>query len=256
VIGQPAAGSTWTVTPAPGSVPVTQARHAAGLPVPSVSASVVRSRSGWVLDYAIAHDSGDRVQFTETGPSTRQVLGTVTAARGTLPFTPGPGKAGPRVIQAQVVSAAGTVLSLSPAASYDAPAAAPPGPPAVLLGHMSGTSVVVNWASGTGLAANGYVVEAKLSDGRRTQQTATGTSTVITGVYPGETGTIEVAALTGAGEPGAFATLTLPLTGPATAATGSSSGHAPWLLAAVAVAVLTAAAVGVINLRRRKTSRS
>ena len=93
------AGS-WTITPDPGSVPITGAFTAHELPKPSITARVGGSGAKRVLRYRIKPQPGLSVSFVETGGRGGQRLGTAKGSSGRISFVPAGSAAGTRTITA------------------------------------------------------------------------------------------------------------------------------------------------------------
>jgi len=83
----PAAGR-WTVTPLPGSAPITSLAVADGLGPAVVHATVTGHGYDRVLDYSVRPRPGQTVQFAESGAGASHLIGTAHGSHGTLHFTP------------------------------------------------------------------------------------------------------------------------------------------------------------------------
>jgi hypothetical protein len=143
-------GGTWTVTPT-GSAPVTSIASSSGLPAPTVSGTVSGTGTTRLLHYTLATAPGRSITFLERGPHTYHVLGTTTAAAGTLAFRPAGGPGGRRTIVAQVVQSGAPRTTIT-VTTYRAP-----GPPRLrrpvrLRVGRDGALVVVRWRPVAGAA--------------------------------------------------------------------------------------------------------
>jgi hypothetical protein len=96
-------GGKWRMTPAPGSSPITSAKDARLLPVPTGSGSVTGKGARRTLKWHLSGLAGDNAVFWEKGADVDRIIGRSTASRGTLHFKPAPGKAGRRAIRVQIL---------------------------------------------------------------------------------------------------------------------------------------------------------
>lgn len=245
VIGKPAAG-TWTVRPAPGAAPFVQVQHAAALPAPQVSASV--SSLGdreYALDYRVTPQPGMSVRFVEVGAETRHVLGTADSGAGVLRFTPGDGVAGQRSILAEV-SQNGLPRTTLTVARYAAPGRLLPPVPAPLQVVQTASAARLSWGASRGAVR--YAVLVHLADGQRSVTLLPGSarSATLAGLYPVETGTVQVAGVLTDGTFGPFATAELGST--------ARSSAAGYLAPGATVVALLLAAVALVVVRRRRSA--
>lgn len=109
-IAAPSAG-TWTLEPHAGSAAITRVRQADGLPEPEVSGSVASveitpaclcTSGDHRLSWKLTAIDGQTITFVEEGPDGSQVIGSTSAASGSLTFTPRPGSEGERRVSAVV----------------------------------------------------------------------------------------------------------------------------------------------------------
>ncbi|HET8978912.1 MAG TPA: hypothetical protein VFN87_12185 [Solirubrobacteraceae bacterium] len=100
-IRHPAAG-TWTITPQPGSVPVTSIGRALGLPAPKLTGRI-SCQARCVLRYRLKPIAGQRVVLSEVGAGATRQIATITRPTGTVRFAPEPGDGGIRQIVADVL---------------------------------------------------------------------------------------------------------------------------------------------------------
>jgi len=164
-INHPAPGA-WTVTPDPGSSPITNLEQTAALPDPAVRASVQLASGGRArLRYSLRPIPGQSVTFAEQARSgALRMIGTTSAARGTITFRPSDALPRPRSILA-LVSQDGHPRTDIVVAHYNAPAPRPLPAPGSLKARRKGSSVVISWRRVAGAVT--YALRARLSDGRR-----------------------------------------------------------------------------------------
>jgi hypothetical protein len=162
-INHPEAGA-WTVTPTPGSAPITAIQQAASLPAPAVHAKVSpagahRER----LTYSLHPIPGQTVEFAErkAGGDFR-LIGKAHGVKGRLVFTPSPVLGTKRTIEA-MVSEEGHPREDVTVASFRVASTRLPAP-----GHLRvrrhGETLTVSFKGVKG--ASGYAVGVRLSDGR------------------------------------------------------------------------------------------
>src|SRR3954464_4975714 len=193
-LAKPSAG-TWRVEVLPGSAPVTRVESAEGLPAPNVHATV----RGHVLRYSVVTRPGQVVRFSEHGASAGGAIGTAHGAHGTLRFTPADGKAERREIVA-LVEQDGALRARIVVGHYRAPAPKRPAAVRGLKVHRSRPRIVASWHG------RGADVRVALSDGRRLDLRARGTSVTVPRVARGTHATITVRVLSASGLPGRPAT--------------------------------------------------
>jgi hypothetical protein len=166
-VPSPRAGQ-WKVSPAAGSVPITQILAARGYPAPALAARVTGHGRTRTLAYHVSAPPGATVSFTERGIGDRHgvshTIGTAHGARGRLAFTPAAGPAGPRAIVAEVIEN-GVPAHSETIARYVAPA-----PPAA--GRVGGLRVARHGARftvsfGRAPGATHYLVRIVATDGHR-----------------------------------------------------------------------------------------
>src|SRR6185436_16880041 len=88
--------------PLKGSSAITRVERATGLPEPVVHGTVTGTGATRRLSYDVVPLPGQRVVFYESGADAARVIATTTRAHGTVTFTPAPGDAGLRHLQATV----------------------------------------------------------------------------------------------------------------------------------------------------------
>ena len=151
---------TWRIEPLPGSSAVSEITEAEDLPDANVRARVRGSGARRRLSYVIRRRPGQRVTFVESGAEGKRTLATVTGGRGSLRFSPAPGR-GRRRIEAQFE------LAGLPAERVTVARFSPPSPrlsrPRRLQVRRRGGRIVVSWGSVRG--ATRYEVVANLSNG-------------------------------------------------------------------------------------------
>jgi hypothetical protein len=167
----PAAGR-YTITANPGSAAVAQVMHADGLR-PRVAAHVIVHNGHFRLRYTTKPEPGQRVTFFERAGQVYNTIGSTTAARGVTPFTPAPGRGGPRQIVAQITEN-GTPVVVHPGAtgpaayelvltSYHAQGPRRLGRVTNVRVHHAGTRVLVSFSGVRG--ARRYALTVRLSNG-------------------------------------------------------------------------------------------
>ena len=162
-IAAPRAGR-WTLTPKPGSSPVTALRRGDGIPAPRVTARVSGRGHRRTLHWSLRAIPGQTVRFGEEGRGSAGAIVTTGKARGSKRFAPADGPAGRRSIVA-VVEQAGMARARIVAGRYAAPAPQRPAKPKRLTLRRAGGALQVRWKRAAG--ARDYRVRAELSDGRR-----------------------------------------------------------------------------------------
>ncbi|MHB8659568.1 MAG: hypothetical protein ACYC91_16775 [Solirubrobacteraceae bacterium] len=176
ILGRPKPGK-WTLTPDRGSI--TAVTESDLLPPPSVTAKVRMVRGGdrFVLSYHVVPRVGQRVEFVERAGKGSQVLGTAGGTRGTLAFTPAPGKAGRRSIVAEVLQNHTPRAAIRVASFTVPPPPVLPAPKRLRI-KRSGVRILTTWKSVPG--AHGYLVDEHLSSGQKSQLVVRGTAVEIT----------------------------------------------------------------------------
>ena len=142
----PAAGR-WTVTPLPGSAPITSLAVADGLGPAVVHATVTGHGYDRVLDYSVRPRPGQTVQFAESGAGASQLIGTAHGSHGTLHFTPAIGPPGRRSIRA-IVSMSGLPTERLAVASYLAPGPPVAAAPSGLAARRVHGALAIRWRAG------------------------------------------------------------------------------------------------------------
>jgi hypothetical protein len=96
-------GGTWRVTPEPGSTDITGVRSAQILPPPKVSGKVTVGKGGKrTFSWHAAKEPGQKISFWESGKDVSKLIGSTAKTSGEINFTPTPGPAGKRTIEARV----------------------------------------------------------------------------------------------------------------------------------------------------------
>ncbi len=218
LIGDPKPGK-YTITPNPGSVPITGVQDAQGTPLPTTSGSVgsgagtrasaSRASKSRVksLRYRIGPTGGHPISLYEIGASgVLHALGPAKAGRHTLRFTIADGPAGARKVVASIQDAQGVPLQQRTLATFVAPGPITPATPHVKA-KRSGTTLKVSWHRPGGAAR--YVAQVNLSDGRRVQIPTKHTSVKVSFVGSTLTGSVSVRAFSANGRQGKAGTAKL-----------------------------------------------
>ena len=162
LVGKPAAG-TWTVTTAPGSVPVVRIQRASLLPRPLITAKVGGAGAQRILRYRVARVPGQVVTLVERGSNGGQALRTIKGGgHGTLHFVTARASSPQRQIVAQVQQD-GLPRDNLVVARFSAPSPKV-GRPRVRL-HRHGRGAVVTWSRA--FYAKRYDVTFDRADGSR-----------------------------------------------------------------------------------------
>lgn len=189
-------GGEWAIQTAPGSPAVGKLEVAEETPPASVAVHVRRAgRHRFALAYKIVHYvPGTKVRFVERGRDSTHVLGVVSAARGTLRFTPQDALGRHRRIVAYLLNGEGAPLRVLTAGRYTAPGAARGGRVRGLRIARHGTAALLSWRATPG--ARLYKVTVQGSDGRvqRFNRKAAGRGVALTNVLPFESFTATVVA--------------------------------------------------------------
>jgi hypothetical protein len=204
---KPAAG-TWTVTQQAGSAAVTDLATAAGLPQPSVKATVSGSGQQRTLTYQIAAAAGQTVSFVEQGTGVRKAIGAAKGSHGQIRFKPAAGaRGGSRKIVA-LVERDGVLAHRLVVASYKAPGPPRLKRPGSVKASHKGTTVKVQWGRSAGAAK--YLVTLTLSDGRQLSYATKKTALTVKGIFPELGGKLVIAPLGADNSQGAHATGRIP----------------------------------------------
>jgi hypothetical protein len=163
MIRDPGAGP-WTVTAAPGSSAITTVSYARGYPKPKITVRVTGHGQAQRLSYTLSARKGLAVTFAERAHRTYHLIGRVTQAHGTLRFTPAPGPAGRRQIDA-IITDDGVQRETISAASYQAPGPPTPGLVRSLTIHRHGARFQIRFGQAPGAAT--YRLRVTATDGRR-----------------------------------------------------------------------------------------
>jgi hypothetical protein len=173
VLRQPGTGATlielagnktgkWTITPDPGSPPVTMARTAQALPRPRIAAHVTGRGSTRVLHYAITPRAGMRVSFLERGKNGSELIGVGRGTHGSISFTPSDANTGVRAVIAAITQNGMPSPSLT-VAHYRASRPSPGHVTKLRFRYRRGGLLVSFRAAPL---ATAYTVALQLSDGR------------------------------------------------------------------------------------------
>ena len=119
-------GGIWRATPEAGSPVIASVRVAPLLPEPAVRGRVSGNGRRRTLRWSLRSIPGQRVVFWERGRDVGRIIGSTTAAHGTLTFTAAAGYSRRRTIQAQIYSY-GHPRTVMTVAHYTAPPAPRPG---------------------------------------------------------------------------------------------------------------------------------
>ncbi len=162
------AGGEWKLQPAPGSPPISKLETAQETPPASVSVHVSHGHghgAKWSLAYKVGGlAAGTKVRLVERGKDSAHVLGTVSAARGTIHFTPAEGLSRPRKLLAYLINAEGATVREMTVGHYTAPAVFRPGKPGKVHFVRHGLTATVSWGAVAGVRS--YHVKVRGSDGR------------------------------------------------------------------------------------------
>ncbi|HET8980289.1 MAG TPA: hypothetical protein VFN87_19210 [Solirubrobacteraceae bacterium] len=212
-IRRPAQGR-WTVTPLTGSPTITGISYADGLPPARISTTVSGHRRSLTLHYRIRPRAGQSVTFAERADGVFHILGRAHANRGSLRFTPAPARGGSREIVA-IVALSGVPRETVAVGRYAAPPMPKPGKVAHLRISRQRRSLLVSWRAVPG--AHGYLVSARLSDGRRLAFSLNSAQrrVRVLPVEPGGAASISVFALDPTGNPGPSTTAAIAALTPA-----------------------------------------
>jgi hypothetical protein len=154
----------YTLTVDPGSVPVTRVSEATDPPDARIRATVSGSGGTRTLSYVIRHRPDQQVTFEEMNGGAGKPIATVTNDRGTVRFTPAPGR-GSRTIVAQFQ------LDGLPAEQMTVARFSPPSPvlPRVhnIKASRHGATVLVRWRGVPGATRYSVVVTATAGGQRR-----------------------------------------------------------------------------------------
>ncbi len=188
---KPVAGR-WTVAAKPGSAPITALASADALPKLTIKASVRRRGSRRVLAYRVSGGDGRKITFAELGARTARRLGAASRSKGTITFTPAPGRRGKRRIVALVEGSAGPAKRIT-VATYTAPAPGRPARPRRLRASRSKGRITASWRSVRRIRR--YEVLVKLSDRTQAFRVVRRNRLRLTDPYPAKSGTLRVTAL-------------------------------------------------------------
>ena len=157
----------YKIEPLPGSAAITKVSEAKDPPDARISARITRRGVRRVITYDIRPRPDQRVTFVETGPDGNRPIATVRGGRGTVAFTPAPGR-GPRSVQAQF-ELAGVRAETKTVARFTPPSARL-GRPVRVRVRRRGSTLLVSWPRVAG--ASRYDIVTTLATGRqRTSRT-------------------------------------------------------------------------------------
>jgi sugar lactone lactonase YvrE len=192
IVHAPQAGR-WTVTPLPGSAPITAVRFATTLPDVSVHARVIGAGRRRAVEYRIRRITGQTVMLFERGPGWERPIGRLAGGgSGRIGFAPAPAPGGRRQIVAEV-DQYGHPRAERVVASYIAPPPAPLGRPARLHATRRRTSLVVSWRGVPGAMA--YLVSVTAGRKHPITTVVQGRQFTFRGITPATAALIAVTAL-------------------------------------------------------------
>ena len=181
----------WTITAAPGSVPISEVAVAHGLPALKIKAHVTGHGAQRVLHYRVSALDGRRITFAEHGHGIAHVIGIAHRATGTIRFTPQSG-APKRSIVALVEDANGPGHQLA-VASFRSAGFTRLARPGKLRARRARGKLSISWRRVAG--ASRYEVLVRLSDRSQVFEIVRRPHLVITDPFPGRRGTVTVDAL-------------------------------------------------------------
>jgi hypothetical protein len=179
-----------TIAQLPGSPAVTRVREATDQPKAQITATLSGRGPQRTLTYAIGKRQNQRVSFYDAGSSASRKLGTATAGRGQLTFTPIPGS-GARRIEARF-ELAGIPAERITVARFTPPSPRLPRTTRVRVRRI-GTTLRVTWQRVA--QASRYEVVASLALGGQHRVVTTGRSVRLRGIVRWSAGRVAVRAL-------------------------------------------------------------
>jgi hypothetical protein len=200
------AGGNWTVTPNPGSVPVTRVLVSDGFEPLAVHARLGGHGRARVVSYRITHGGhGQSVQFAERGAFGTRLIGKpVTGARGRVRFSPANARGRKRGLIA-LVRQDGIVRRRQTITTFTAPSSIRPGRPGKILARRSDHTLTIRWRRARG--ARRYVVRLTGAHGTRLAAYTQQSSVRFTAIRRDERIRIEVHAISRNGAAGPARTL-------------------------------------------------
>ncbi len=153
---------TYTVTPLPGSPPISSLAATRPGYDTKFTARVTGRGSRRVLRYDARKRGGQRVTFVEQGRNVHRVIGTRRGGKGRIRFRPAIGPAGRRKIIA-IPTLRGQPIPNQTLTSYRAPGVVRTGRPRRVKLRRRGTRLTVRWSRARG--AKRYGVLLRLADG-------------------------------------------------------------------------------------------
>lgn len=200
-IGKPPAG-VYTIDAVDGSVPITGARLAEGLPDPSANGSVRAKGDKRTLSYRIRPIAGQKVTFAEqSAGGLYHEFATVTKASGRITFEPIESRDRKRAIVA-IVEQDGVPRARLNVAAFTAPKPVPLARPSARI-RRSGKRLLVSWKNVR--RAHGYRVRVDLPRDGRHELRFTGSrqrKLTLRGLEPDDIGRVTVQAIGADGQPG------------------------------------------------------
>jgi hypothetical protein len=199
LVNKPAKG-TWKIEPLAGSTSVADVKLAAALPAPNITGRLRHRGRAYELLYRWKKTPGQSIRFVERVRGGERILGTAKRPTGTLHFSPSSASGTARTIVAQV-ELGGRPQGNIAVARYTAAPTRLVGPRGVQVRRL-GKRVKVTWKAVAGAA--GYLVSARVSDGRRLVLPVHGRTRalVITPVASRDTVVVHVSTLRRSGMPG------------------------------------------------------
>ncbi len=192
-------GGAWKITPQPGSARIVGVDGATILPRPRVTASVRGRGATRTLRWAASAQPGQHLLFEERGAGVAARLGERAGRRGTIRFTPAPGR-GRRTITATVLQNGSPRARLT-VARFVAPKASRGGRLRALKVTLKGRRVTLRWSPVKGAAH--YLVSVRTASGTTVRLASKRTRTLtISDLATVRSATATVTALDAAGRRG------------------------------------------------------
>lgn len=159
-IPDPHAGA-WTLTPMPGSAPITAVKSAVVLPAPVIRVHVTGGGARRVLHYRLTRQPGLTVSFDEGVDGGASAIGAARGASGAIAFTPHIGSVKARTIIARVTRNGELAPSLL--VGRYSPGSIRPGRPSHLRVRRLGHSWQIAFTPGA--FATGHLLTVRFADG-------------------------------------------------------------------------------------------
>ncbi len=163
-VEKPIAGE-WVLSPRPGSPAIQSVTSSKALPPLKVSARVSGSGRRRTLKWNATGLAGRTLRFTERAHDVGQTIVVTKKAKGSAAWSLQGGSAGPRKVEADVLSEKGIPFATPVVTSFRAPGPPRPGRPGRVTVRRRGETAVIRWPKLKG--ATGYTVKVRGSDGRR-----------------------------------------------------------------------------------------